>query len=99
MKWTVKITEAAETQLVLDIESGQVTPDDIAVLKKWIEEIENHGVEVAQRNPSWRDHDLGGKWSGHRSISFSFKGRVIYRLEKKRIIVRVVRVSHDHDYS
>lgn len=50
-------------------------------------------------NPNWRDHDLDGKWKGHWAVFFSHEGRIIYRVEKARVIVRVVRVTATHDYS
>ncbi len=61
MGWVVELTDEAEARLVSDIGSGLITRDDVAVMKKWIEEVEEKGIEVAQNNPSWRDHELEGK--------------------------------------
>ncbi len=99
MGWVVELTDEAEARLVSDIGSGLITRDDVAVMKKWIEEVEEKGIEVAQNNPSWRDHELEGKWAGHNAISFSYQGRLIYRIERQKVVVQVVKVTHDHDYS
>lgn len=99
MSWQVTLTKQAEAQLIADIQAGWITRDDRAVIRKWIMEVEEIGIESAQANKNWRDHELDGQWAGYRTISFSFEGRVIYRVEKVKVIVRVVRVTHDHDYS
>jgi mRNA-degrading endonuclease YafQ of YafQ-DinJ toxin-antitoxin module len=59
--------------------------------------VEEQGLDFTQHKPDWRDHDLAGEWKGHRAISFSYTGRII-RVENEKIIVRVVRVTADHDY-
>jgi addiction module RelE/StbE family toxin len=56
------------------------------------------GIESTQLNRTWRDHELMGKWKGHRSMTFSFKGRLIYRIEHDVVVVRVVRITSDHNY-
>ncbi len=99
MNWRVEMTDESEAELRLRLKSEEIDADDIAVLKKWITEVETQGIESAQLNRTWRDHELEGKWKGHRAISFSYKGRVIYRLENEIVVVRVVRVTTQHDYS
>ena len=99
MAWRVEMTDESEAQMILDIRAKKISKDDIAVLKKWIADVEENGIEAAQVSPSWRDHELSGKWKGHRAISFSVSGRVIYGIDKGKVIVRVVKVTVDHDYS
>ncbi len=96
--WKVELTKEAEKSLRLDFKSGKITTGDIKVLKRWIADIEDQGLDFTQHKSDWRDHSLDGEWKGHRAISFSYSGRVIYRVEEEKIIVRVVRVSADHDY-
>jgi mRNA-degrading endonuclease YafQ of YafQ-DinJ toxin-antitoxin module len=74
-----------------------LTLDDIKALAKWVDEVENHGFDHVQID-YWNDHPLEAEWTGLRSASFSVRGRVIYRLEKGRLIVMVVRVTSTHDY-
>ena len=97
-KWSVEMTKEAEKRLRTDFNSGQITDIDIKVIKRWIADIEDQGLEFTQHKADWRDHQLVGEWKGHRSISFSFSGRVIYKAENEKVIVRVVRVTASHDY-
>jgi len=96
--WSVEMSKEGERALRLDFRSGKITTDDIKVIKRWIADVEEQGLEFAQHKTDWRDHQLAGEWRGHRAISFSYAGRVIYRVENEKIIVRVVRVTADHDY-
>lgn len=94
----VEMTTESELQLKADFRLGKISSDDIKVIKRWVFEVESEGIEHAQKNVTWRDHELSGKWKNHRAISFSFSGRVIYKIEDDKIIIRVVRVTAQHDY-
>lgn len=96
--WQVQMTDESEIQLVKDFKRGVLSKDDIQVIKTWINEVETKGIVHAQNNRTWRDHELDGKWKGHRAVSFSFAGRVIYKVEEDKIVVRVVKVTSDHEY-
>lgn len=96
--WSVEMSKEAEIGLRRDFKSGRISSLDIKVIKRWIADIEDHGLEFAQTKADWRDHSLTGEWSGHRAVSFSFSGRVIYRIENEKVIVWVVRVTANHDY-
>lgn len=98
LKWTVEISQKCELKLKVDIKNGNITSEDIKVIKRWVIEVETEGIEAAQNNVTWRDHILDGLWAGCRAISFSFSGRLLYKVEKDRVIVRVIRVTHNHDY-
>lgn len=97
-KWIVELTSAAEERLRVAFKSGVISQTDVKVIKLWIADIEDMGLEFTQHKADWRDHELDGKWKGHRAISFSYSGRVIYRVEKGRVVVKVVRVTAAHDY-
>ncbi len=97
-RWSVEMTKEAEKNFRLDFKIGKFTLDDVKVIKRWIADLEEQGLEFVQHKADWRDHSLAGKWEGHRAISFSYRGRVIYQVENEKIIVRVVRVTADHDY-
>lgn len=92
------MTSAAEKQLKSDFKAGVLTSLDIQVIKRWIADIEDQGLDFTQHKSDWRDHALTGDWKGHRAISFSYSGRIIYRVEDERVVVRVVRVTAGHDY-
>lgn len=93
--WKVKIEDDAEAMF----HSKQLTAEDREVIHKWAKEVATHGPEVLLKKPDiWADHPLFGKWQGYRASSFSFSGRIIYRIEDKIVTVVVVRLSPDHDY-
>jgi addiction module RelE/StbE family toxin len=96
--WSVELTSEAEKILRADFKAGKITVDDVKIIKRWIADVEEQGLQYTQGKSDWRDHPLSGEWSGHRAISFSYSGRVIYRVENERVIVQVVRVTADHDY-
>ena len=93
--WQVKITpEAAES-----FKTDELTDEDKLVIRKWAQTIIEYGPEELQRAPSvWADHPLYGEWKGHRSSSFSYRGRIIYRVEEKVVTVAVVKITTKHDY-
>ncbi len=98
MRWRVEMTGDSETELRENFKKGLITANDISILKKWVFEVETLGIGAAQMNRTWRDHELMGKWKGHRSVTFSYKGRMIYRIENDMIVVRVVRITTEHNY-
>lgn len=98
MRWQVNFVDNVKTQLAADLASGAINHEDLRIIKRWVVEVESLGLERTQKNKDWRDHQLDGKWKGHRAISFSYSGRVIYRVEGDRLIVMVVRVTADHEY-
>ena len=57
------------------------------------------GPEALLNRPDkWADHALTGQWSGFRSSSFGYRGRIIYKVENEIITVVVVRITPEHDY-
>lgn len=94
--WQVRIEDkAAEIFLY-----NQLTCDDIEIIKEWHKTItEGGGPEALLKRPDrWADHALHGEWEGHRSSSFGYRGRLIYRIENEIITVVVVRITPEHDY-
>jgi mRNA-degrading endonuclease YafQ of YafQ-DinJ toxin-antitoxin module len=77
-----------------------LTKDDRIVIQKWAETVRDYGPDALLKNPSiWADHPLTGKWEGYRASSFSYSGRIIYRIdhEKKQVVI-VARITVDHNY-
>lgn len=97
-QWSVQMTKEAEESLRIDFKAGRISVDDVKIIKRWIADVEDQGLEFAQHKPDWRDHQLYGEWKGHRVISFSYSGRVIYRVDHEKIVVLVIRVTARHDY-
>lgn len=100
--WKVLFTEKCEKEIRDLLKNGDLTEDDRRVIGIWIKQVKKHGPDSLRdgKNASnWNDHDLDRKWKGHRASSYSFSGRIIYKVENDVITVTVVRLSHDHDYS
>lgn len=93
--WKIRISEAAAKVF----EGIELTGDDRVVIQKWAETVAKHGPAELQRHPSiWADHPLFGEWRGYRASSFSYSGRIIYKVENHIVTVIVMRISTTHDY-
>lgn len=93
--WLVKIEDGAAKVF----ESDGLTDDDRVVVQNWAKTVIKHGPNELKKYPSiWADHALYGKWRDYRSSSFSYSGRIIYRVKGDVITVVVVRITKDHDY-
>lgn len=93
--WFIKIEDKAAKVF----ETKHLSRTDLEVIKEWHKTVVNGGPEVLLKRPDvWADHALYGEWQGYRSSSFSYKGRIIYRIENKIVTVVVVRITNDHNY-
>ena len=98
--WKVLFSTQAEKEVKALIKKGKLTPEDQEVIATWIKQIKEFGPDsLTVGSNFWYDHELFDNWKGHRSSAFSFKGRLIYKIKNKQIIVLVVKVTTDHDYS
>lgn len=97
--WRVELSDEAQELLKKIIRSGELSKEDIRVLRIWTEQMARYGPEFIRSTNDWRDHDLEKEWKGYRASSFSFSGRIIYRVFEEKILVEVVRITPDHDYS
>ena len=98
--WSVLFTAKAEKEIKQQYKDGKITDDDREVISTWIKQVVEFGPDSLRLSGNfWHDHDLEANWKGFRSSAFSYKGRIIYKVEKKKITVKVVRVTSTHDYS
>jgi mRNA-degrading endonuclease YafQ of YafQ-DinJ toxin-antitoxin module len=100
--WKVLFTEKCEKEIRGLLKSGLLSEDDRRVLSIWIKQVKKHGPDSLREGShlnNWNDHDLDRKWSGYRASSYSFSGRIIYKVENEVITVKVVRITPEHDYS
>lgn len=97
-RWRVEYEKQVRGQISDGLESGEITQDDLEVIEKWVDLIEEFGPEQIQADSTWYDHELFDEWKGHRSSAFHFRGRIIYRVEEHRVVVVVVRITKTHDY-
>lgn len=95
MVWKVIIfNEASEI-----FKNKTLSDDDLITIQTWAKTIVKYGPEkLKEQSHKWADHPLVGQWAGHRSSSFSYKGRIIYKIEAQVVTVLVVRITADHDY-
>ena len=97
-KWTVEMTEVAESELRKLLQKKLITNADVKVLLRWVDEMEEYGPKHIADSPEWYDHALNRDWCGYRSSAFSNSGRVIYKIIDNKVVVEVHRVTTNHNY-
>lgn len=99
----VEISESVQDKLDEDIRIGLFDREVRDLIAFWITEIKEIGYEEYIKSPlarSFNDHFLQGKRQGERAIHLnSTGGRLIYRYYKNKIIVKVIKITPDHDYN
>ncbi len=65
--------------------------------EKWKDIVSISGPEGLKRIRGFNDESLRGEWRGFRSSRLNLQYRVIYKVEKDRVLVEVVNVTA-HDY-
>ena len=74
------------------------TPRDVLKrYEKWKDIVRLSGPLGLRQIKGFNDEALRGEWKGHRSSRLSRQYRVIYRIERDRVLVEVVSVTA-HDY-
>jgi mRNA-degrading endonuclease YafQ of YafQ-DinJ toxin-antitoxin module len=98
----VEINESIQKQLDKDIRDGLFEGEVRDLIAFWIMEIKEIGYEEYIKSPlanAFNDHALRAKRQGQRAIHLNPKGgRLIYRYFKNKIIVKVIKITPDHDY-
>ncbi len=98
--WKVLFASNAEKDIRSLLKNGHFLESDREVIATWIKQVQEFGPASLRAGTNfWHNHDLFDEWKGHRASAYSFKGRIIYRVEEKKIIVVVVKVTATHDYS
>ena len=64
----------------------------------WVQQVSVHGPESIRGDLKWADHALHGQWVRHRSSAFSNRGRIIYRVVDKKVVIKIARINDEHDY-
>lgn len=65
--------------------------------EKWKDIVRLSGPQGVKQIRGFNDEALRGEWNKHRSSRLNQQYRVIYRIERERILVEVVSVTA-HDY-
>jgi addiction module RelE/StbE family toxin len=89
--WTVLESGSARKEL-------DRAPQEIQEkFEAWRSIVEASGSEGLREVKGLHDEALSGKWAGHRSSRLNLRYRVIYRVERERQTIYVMRVTA-HDY-
>ena len=98
--WKVLFSAQAEKDIKKLLKENTLSDSDREVIATWIKQVQEFGPDSLQKGVNfWYDHELYDRWKANRSSAYSFKGRLIYKIEKRKIVVIVVRVTATHDYS
>ena len=99
----VVINKSIEAKFNKDLKNRLFKAEVRDLIEYWITEIEDLGYEEYSKSELFRmlnDHELVEDRQGQRSITLDQKGgRLIYTIVKKTIVVKVVKISSNHDYS
>lgn len=64
---------------------------------KWVDVVEQSGPEQLLKLTGLHDESLSGKLKGHRSSRLGLQYRVIYQIQKEKVLVLVID-DNAHDY-
>ena len=89
---TVQLSKRAKKDLLR-------VPHYVAVhLTKWVEDVENRGLEEVRKIPGYHDEPLEGHRKGQRSIRLTRGYRAIYRVYETQIKFIEVQEVNKHEY-
>lgn len=97
--WLVEFeSSAVEKEVRALIKAKRLTLEDQAIIHAWIQQVSAHGPESIRGDFKWADHALHGEWMGYRSSAFSHRGRIIYRILDKKVVIKIARITDQHNY-
>ena len=97
--YKVILTKKSSNELLKQKKSGDLSNDDLILIRTWISEMSNFGPDYIESCGHWNDHKLKGSRAGQRSSSFSLSGRIIYGVKNNKIEISVVKITAEHDYN
>ena len=74
-----------------------IPTDVLKRYEKWKDIISVSGPQGLRKIKGLHDESLSGDWKGHRSSRLNQQYRVIYKVEKDKILIQVVNIT-PHDY-
>lgn len=99
----VVINKSIETKFNKDLKKGLFKPEVRDLIEYWITEIEALGYEEYIKSELYtmlNDHELVHNRQGQRTVTLDQTGgRLIYSIIKNAIVIKVVKITSDHDYS
>jgi proteic killer suppression protein len=81
----------------LDRRCRTLPPEVLRRYEKWKDIVFISGPAGLTAIRGFNDEALGGQWKGHRSSRLGLKFRLIYKVEAKEVLVKVVDLT-PHDY-
>ncbi len=76
----------------------QKTPSEVLKrYEKWKDIVRLSGPQGLRLIKGFHDESLSGNWNGFRSSRLNLQYRVIYQIDKDKILIKVMRVT-PHDY-
>lgn len=97
--WTVEFENLiVQKEIEALIKTKKLSLEDQALIRAWIQQISHYGPESIKGDFKWADHALKNEWTGYRSSSFSNRGRIIYKVIEKRILIQIARITDAHNY-
>lgn len=74
-----------------------IPTDVLKRYEKWKDIVAISGPQGLRKIKGLRDELLSGEWKGHRSSRLNQQYRVIYKVEKERVLIEVISIT-PHDY-
>ena len=99
----VVINKSIEIKFNKDVKNGLFNPEVRDLIEYWITEIEDLGYNEYKKSELCKmlnDHSLKSERHGQHSITLDQTGgRLIYSVVKNAIVIKVIKITSDHDYS
>ena len=99
----VVINKSIENNFNKDVKNGLFNPKARDIIEYWVTEIEDLGYIEYKKSELFKmlnDHSLKNERQGQRTITLDQTGgRLIYSVVKNAIVIKVIKITSDHDYS
>lgn len=97
--WSVQFeTFQVEKEARALISTGKIAREDQIIIRAWMDQVTMHGPESIKGDKRWNEHELNDEGAGYRSSAFSNRGRIIYKVVDKKILIKIARITPDHNY-
>jgi addiction module RelE/StbE family toxin len=70
-----------------------IPTDVLKRYEKWKDIVMISGPQALRKIKGLHDDALGGEWKGHRSSRLNQQYRVIYKVEKDKVLIQVVNIT------
>ena len=74
-----------------------IPSDVLKRYEKWKDIVAISGPQGLRKIKGLHDESLRGDWKGHRSSRLNQQYRIIYKIEKDKVLVQIVNIT-PHDY-